>query len=79
MAACYTSYFVGQTSNHGIVSYIESPSRSSLHRGEHRYRRPTAVLPHEPWVPIFPTIDACAEHADRMEGILKRGGHERSG
>ena len=29
-----------------------------------------------PPLPSFPTVDACAEHADRMEGILKRGGHE---
>ena len=33
MAACYTTYFAGQTSNHGIVSYIESPSRSSCTEG----------------------------------------------
>jgi hypothetical protein len=27
-------------------------------------------------LPIFPTIEACAGHADRMEGVLKHGGHE---
>jgi hypothetical protein len=27
-------------------------------------------------LPIFPTIDACAEHADRMEAVLKGGGYQ---
>ncbi len=30
----------------------------------------------DPVLPIFPTLDACAEHADGMEGVLKRGGYE---
>ena len=79
MAACYTTYFAGQTSNHGIVSYIESPSRSSCTEGHIATADQLRRFRMKPWVPICPTIDACPEHADRMEGILKRGGHERSG
>ena len=29
-----------------------------------------------PSLPIFPTIDACAEHADRMEAVLKGDGYQ---